>query len=152
MTGMRNSQVWNLPAALEAADAEGVSKPTQMLVTAAVAAHDKDINAVAVSPNDALVVTASQDRTAKVWTLLGPHAADAHRTALPRCVVTWETCTAFMSLSVLQPGSCIRPTSALDLPELMPDYQSTVHSKAAPLQPLQCATASAVAGRLTLPA
>lgn len=37
-----------------------------MLVTAAVAAHDKDINAVAVSPNDALVVTASQDRTAKV--------------------------------------------------------------------------------------
>jgi len=35
-------------------------------VTAAVSAHDKDINAVAVSPNDAFVCTASQDRTAKV--------------------------------------------------------------------------------------
>jgi WD40 repeat protein len=31
-----------------------------------VSAHDKDINAVAVSPNDAFVCTASQDRTAKV--------------------------------------------------------------------------------------
>lgn len=37
-----------------------------MRVTAAVAAHDKDINALAVSPNDALVATASQDRTTKV--------------------------------------------------------------------------------------
>ena len=37
-----------------------------MRATAAVAAHDKDVNALAVSPNDALVVTASQDRTAKV--------------------------------------------------------------------------------------
>lgn len=29
-------------------------------------AHDKDINGVALSPNDALICTASQDRTAKV--------------------------------------------------------------------------------------
>ena len=35
-------------------------------MTAAVSAHDKDINAVAVSPNDAFICTASQDRTAKV--------------------------------------------------------------------------------------
>jgi U3 small nucleolar RNA-associated protein 13 len=59
-------QVWDLAAALQAADSADASSPAQMLVTAAVAAHDKDINAVAVSPNDALVVTASQDRTAKV--------------------------------------------------------------------------------------
>lgn len=59
-------QVWNLEAALAAADEASATGPAQMLVTAAVAAHDKDINAVAVSPNDALVVTASQDRTAKV--------------------------------------------------------------------------------------
>ncbi|CAM9766394.1 unnamed protein product [Chrysoparadoxa australica] len=32
-----------------------------------VRAHEKDINAVAVSPNDALVATASQDRTTKLW-------------------------------------------------------------------------------------
>jgi U3 small nucleolar RNA-associated protein 13 len=34
-----------------------------------VAAHDKEINAVAVAPNDALAATASQDRTIKLWTL-----------------------------------------------------------------------------------
>ena len=39
--------------------------------TAAVAAHDKEINCVALSPNDALVATSSQDRTVKVWNL--PH-------------------------------------------------------------------------------
>ena len=63
-------QVWDLPGALVEADAAGTgagAPPVPMHVTAAVAAHDKDINAVAVSPNDALVVTASQDRTAKVW-------------------------------------------------------------------------------------
>ena len=38
-------------------------------MTAAVSAHDKDINAIAVSPNDAFVCTASQDRTAKVHRL-----------------------------------------------------------------------------------
>jgi len=40
-------------------------QPAALCATAAAAAHDKDINAVAVAPNDALVVTASQDRTAK---------------------------------------------------------------------------------------
>jgi U3 small nucleolar RNA-associated protein 13 len=60
------SQVWDLAAALAAADMPDASSPAQMVVTA----HDKDINAVAVSPNDALVVTASQDRTAKVTTML----------------------------------------------------------------------------------
>lgn len=34
-------------------------------MSAAAAAHDKDINALAVAPNDTLVATASQDRTAK---------------------------------------------------------------------------------------
>ncbi|BFZ62725.1 U3 small nucleolar RNA-associated protein 13 [Saitoella coloradoensis] len=32
-------------------------------------AHDKDINAIDVSPNDALFATASQDRTVKIWSL-----------------------------------------------------------------------------------
>lgn len=85
-------KVWDLAAALEpragAAAAEPAAKKKkggkkgseaieaaagkddvrELKVTAAVAAHDKDINAVAVSPNDAFICTASQDRTAKVRT------------------------------------------------------------------------------------
>lgn len=41
----------------------------QLSTVAAVAAHDKDINALAFSPNDALLATASQDRTVKLWKL-----------------------------------------------------------------------------------
>lgn len=36
---------------------------------AAVAAHDKDVNALAFSPNDALLATGSQDKTIKLWRL-----------------------------------------------------------------------------------
>lgn len=59
-------KVWDLAAALAAeAPADG-GKPAKLKATAATAAHDKDINAVAVAPNDSLICTASQDRTAKV--------------------------------------------------------------------------------------
>ncbi|GIL66924.1 hypothetical protein Vafri_20438, partial [Volvox africanus] len=53
-------------ATLEAAATAG---PLQLRTIAAVAGHDKDINAVAVAPNDQWVATASQDRTARVWSL-----------------------------------------------------------------------------------
>ena len=46
----------------------GLDEP-KLRATAAVAAHDKDINAVAVSPDDRVVVTGSQDKTARVWRL-----------------------------------------------------------------------------------
>ena len=60
-------KVWDLAAALagSATPADG-AKPGKLKATAATAAHDKDINAVAVAPNDSLICTASQDRTAKV--------------------------------------------------------------------------------------
>ena len=60
-------QVWDVSKLLDGSGAEAVEgKAPRLRATAAVAAHDKDINALAVSPNDALICTASQDRTAKV--------------------------------------------------------------------------------------
>ncbi|GLI67244.1 hypothetical protein VaNZ11_011426, partial [Volvox africanus] len=50
-------------------EAAATAGPLQLRAIAAVAGHDKDINAVAVAPNDQLVATASQDRTARVWSL-----------------------------------------------------------------------------------
>ncbi|KAL3146439.1 hypothetical protein ABBQ32_003118 [Trebouxia sp. C0010 RCD-2024] len=66
-------KVWNMASALEtlaASPIEGSEAPMAKLkATAATSAHDKDINAIAVAPNDSLICTASQDRTAKIWRL-----------------------------------------------------------------------------------
>ncbi|CAL5367966.1 unnamed protein product [Camellia sinensis] len=57
----RTLKVWSL---------DGLSGTEQHLkAKAAVAAHDKDINSLAISPNDSLVCSGSQDRTACVWKL-----------------------------------------------------------------------------------
>lgn len=40
---------------------------TTMLASHSVRAHDKDINTVAVSPNDSLVASGSQDNTIRIW-------------------------------------------------------------------------------------
>lgn len=57
---------------MEGEEEEGPARVTE--ATASVLAHDKDINALAVAPNDALVASASQDKTVKLW--------DARRLAL----------------------------------------------------------------------
>lgn len=43
--------------------------PSPLVETAkqSVRAHEKDINCIAVSPNDAIVASASQDRTVRLW-------------------------------------------------------------------------------------
>ena len=55
-------QLWDLKGLLEGKS----SKRKDLQSLAAVTAHDKDINSVAISPNETLVCTTSQDRTAKV--------------------------------------------------------------------------------------
>ncbi|XP_054614902.1 transducin beta-like protein 3 [Dunckerocampus dactyliophorus] len=58
-------KVWDLPADLSATDVH------QLTARVTEKAHDKDVNSVAVSPNDKLLASGSQDRTAKLWSLAG---------------------------------------------------------------------------------
>ena len=69
-------KVWDfggVAAALADAAAGGAppTPPAAPRAAAATAAHAKPVNAVAVSPDDTLVATASADRTARLWSL--PH-------------------------------------------------------------------------------
>ncbi|KAJ7554558.1 hypothetical protein O6H91_06G145300 [Diphasiastrum complanatum] len=62
----RTIKLWNLEGALEGIFSE---MPMKLSSQAVIAAHDKDINAVAVAPNNSLVCSGSQDRTARVFKL-----------------------------------------------------------------------------------
>ncbi|XP_076297483.1 transducin beta-like protein 3 [Lasioglossum baleicum] len=54
-------KLWNLPNNLEFDDEHSLD------VVHTVLAHQKDINSVTISPNDKLIATGSQDKTAKLW-------------------------------------------------------------------------------------
>ncbi|XP_046618902.1 transducin beta-like protein 3 [Neodiprion virginianus] len=56
-------KIWDLPEKISSNETENT-----LTVRCTELAHQKDINAVAVSPNDKLVATGSQDKTAKLWT------------------------------------------------------------------------------------
>ncbi|XP_006024069.1 transducin beta-like protein 3 [Alligator sinensis] len=61
-------KVWNLPESLTSkAKAALISSPEILQAQVTEKGHNKDINSVAVSPNDKLIATGSQDRTAKLW-------------------------------------------------------------------------------------
>lgn len=53
-------KLWNVP---KDSNADSMLNCTKTEI-----AHQKDINCVAVSPNDRIIATASQDKTAKLWT------------------------------------------------------------------------------------
>uniref|UniRef100_UPI003AAFAA71 transducin beta-like protein 3 n=1 Tax=Centroberyx gerrardi TaxID=166262 RepID=UPI003AAFAA71 len=60
-------KVWDLPADFSTTEVD----IHQLTARATEKAHDKDVNSVAVSPNDKLLASGSQDRTAKLWSLAG---------------------------------------------------------------------------------
>ncbi|NP_001040084.2 transducin beta-like protein 3 [Bos taurus] len=74
VTGSQDCTVklWPLPEALLSKGTGHEGGPVFLQAQATQHCHDKDINSVAVAPNDKLLATGSQDRTAKLW-------------ALPRC-------------------------------------------------------------------
>nr|XP_054606507.1 transducin beta-like protein 3 [Nothobranchius furzeri] len=60
-------KVWDLPAEFSRVATE----IHQLRPRSTEKAHDKDINSITVSPNDKLLASGSQDRTAKLWSLTG---------------------------------------------------------------------------------
>uniref|UniRef100_A0A8C8FFQ8 U3 small nucleolar RNA-associated protein 13 C-terminal domain-containing protein n=1 Tax=Oncorhynchus tshawytscha TaxID=74940 RepID=A0A8C8FFQ8_ONCTS len=63
-------KVWDLPETIPETDGDMF----QLTSRVTEKAHDKDVNSVAVSPNDKLLVSGSQDRLAKLWSLGAPGA------------------------------------------------------------------------------
>ncbi|XP_055593493.1 transducin beta-like protein 3 [Uranotaenia lowii] len=60
-------KVWKIP--FEFKDTTDEKELTRLNCTLTELAHEKDINSVCISPNDRLVATGSQDKTAKLWDL-----------------------------------------------------------------------------------
>ncbi|KAJ7989740.1 hypothetical protein DPEC_G00307660 [Dallia pectoralis] len=63
-------KVWDLPEPVPHSD----SDMFQLTARVTEKAHDKDVNSVAVSPNNKLLASGSQDRLAKLWSLGAPGA------------------------------------------------------------------------------
>lgn len=55
-------KIWKIPKKIDNLDS-----PIKLSVKLTEKAHDKGINSVAISPNDKLLATGSQDKTAKIW-------------------------------------------------------------------------------------
>ncbi|VDB84254.1 unnamed protein product [Peniophora sp. CBMAI 1063] len=65
----RTIKMWDLSALNLAEGVEQNTEPVKLKSLATLKAHDKDINALDVAPNDALLASASQDKTVKVYAL-----------------------------------------------------------------------------------
>lgn len=64
----RTLKRWNLPGHADLEEqASGEGGEITLDSFASARAHEKDINVVSVAPNDSLVATGSQDKTAKLW-------------------------------------------------------------------------------------
>jgi len=57
-------KLWTLPSEWSAGESD--QHPVSLTAKLTEKAHDKDINSVTVSPNDKLIASGSQDKTAKV--------------------------------------------------------------------------------------
>lgn len=76
----RTAKLWDLASLLASPPTSSSSgaalPPARSLTTQKI--HDKDINALDVSPNDKLLASGSQDRTAKLFAIVYAPASKAH--------------------------------------------------------------------------
>lgn len=63
----RTIKRWNLPGSSGFAARATGCKPQELHAFHSARAHEKDINIVAIAPNDSLVASGSQDKTIKIW-------------------------------------------------------------------------------------
>jgi U3 small nucleolar RNA-associated protein 13 len=81
---------WNVPiAVLDAVSSEEQSEVMKLGCTHSVRAHEKDINTIAISPNDAIIASGSQDKTIKLWRssdLSAVHTLSGHKRGVWRVV------------------------------------------------------------------
>ncbi|OMJ30272.1 Transducin beta-like protein 3 [Smittium culicis] len=63
----RTIKLWDLSSLNYSGNSSSSNSVTSLKTKFTVKAHDKDINAIAVSPNSKLIASASQDRTIKLW-------------------------------------------------------------------------------------
>lgn len=59
-------KVWRVPKELAAATG---ADPINLNCVATTIAHKEDVNCIAISPNDQMLATTSQDKTAKLWSM-----------------------------------------------------------------------------------
>ncbi|KAJ0989940.1 hypothetical protein J5N97_008296 [Dioscorea zingiberensis] len=109
----RMIRVWSLDGVSEDVDHESTLK-----VKAFVAAHDKDINSLAVAPNDSLLCSGSEDRTACIWKLpdlVSLHVLKGHKRGIwsvefspvDQCVMT-SSGDKTIKIWAISDGSCLR--------------------------------------------
>jgi U3 small nucleolar RNA-associated protein 13 len=61
---------WPLPVpsfVSVAGDMSGKKAPVMLVASHSVRAHEKDINCIAVAPNDSIIASASHDKTIRIW-------------------------------------------------------------------------------------
>lgn len=71
-----------VPSVLTLGFTLSVSEPLTLNATLTQVAHQKDINSICFSPNDKLLATGSQDKTAKVFHCFYSFLGFLHRTPL----------------------------------------------------------------------
>ena len=60
---LKRWSIGSIPTAFDSNE----KNPSSLTATHTVVAHEKDVNAVTISPNDRIVATASADKTIKVF-------------------------------------------------------------------------------------